>query len=93
MASAVKTYSHLVTFAEYRMENDDPLQQALYSDLFRNLTEIEPEGETQARMVVYSVLSSLLKEGMDLVKDERYGDAFHAEVREILAIVAHYKDD
>lgn len=93
MTGAIKTYSHLVTFAEYRKENDDPLQQAVYSDLLRALIEIEPEGETQARMVVYSVLSSLLKEGMDLVKDERYGDAFHAEVREILAIVAHYKDE
>ena len=93
MVNAVKTYSHLVTFAEYRKENDDLLQQAIYSDLLRALKEIEPEGETQARMVVYSVLSSLLKEGMDLVKDERFGDAFHAEVREILAIVAHYKDD
>ena len=93
MTSAIKTYSHLVTFAEYRKENDDPLQRAIYSDLFRILTEIEPEGETQARMVVYSTLSSLLKEGMDLVTDERFGDAFHAEVREILAIVAHYKDE
>lgn len=93
MTSAIKTYSHLVTFAEYRKENDDPLQQAIYSDLLRALSEIEPEDETQARMVVYSVLSSLLKEGMDLVKDYRFGDGFHAEVREILAIVAHYKDE
>lgn len=93
MPNAIKTYSHLVTFAEYRKENDDPLQKAIYSDLFRILTEIEPEGETQARMVVYSVLSSFLKEGMDFAKDERFGDAFHAEVREILAIVAHYKDE
>lgn len=93
MENAIKTYSHLVTFAEYRKENDDPLQQAIYSDLFRILTEIEPEGETQARMVVYSTLSSFLKEGMDFVKDDRFGEAFHAEVREILAIVAHYKDE
>lgn len=93
MTSAIKTYSHLVTFAEYRKENDNPLQQALYSDLFRILTEIEPEGEAHARLVVYSALSSLLKEGMGFVKYERYGDAFHSEVLEILAIVAHYKDE
>lgn len=92
MTNGLRLYEHLLTFSEYREQNDNPLQQAVYSDMVRNLSEANPKSDAEAVVVVYRLLSSLLDVAASVPEDFEYYSQLHEEIQEILAIVAHYKD-
>lgn len=87
----LRLYEHLKTFSEYRSQNESKLQQALYSDMLRNLSGEPPKTDTEATSEVYLLVASLLELSAKLNDDEEFYEELHEEIREILAIVAHYK--
>lgn len=86
----LRLYEHLKTFSEYRSQNESELQQALYSDMLTNLSGEPPKTDAEATSVIYLLVSSLLELVAKVSEVEDFYEEIHAEIREILAIVAHY---
>lgn len=90
MANGIKLYEQLLTFSVYRQENDNELQQALYTDLTDILKRNPPNTDEEAVAHIYAVLSTILKFASTVPSTNDNYDQLHEEMRELLAMTAHY---
>ena len=84
-------YERLLSFAEYRKENGNELQQAMYSDLADYLSGISPENDRAALRSVMRItyeLTEMYVAGERELETSGWRNEYTAELKEIYAIIA-----
>src|SRR5699024_6987656 len=84
-------YERLLSFAEYRTENCNEMQQAVYSDLVDYLSGISPDNDRAALRSVMRIayeLTEMYVAGERELETAGSRIDFIAELKEIYAIIA-----
>lgn len=84
-------YERLLSFAEYRKENGNELQRAMYSDLADYLSGISPENDRAALRSVMRMtyeLTEMYVAGERELETAGWRNEYTAELKEIYAIIA-----
>ena len=84
-------YERLLSFAEYRKENGNKMQQAVYSDLVDYLSGISPDNDRAALrsvMLIIYELTELYVAGEREIETAGWCHEYIAELKEIYAIIA-----
>ena len=84
-------YERLLSFAEYRKENGNKLQQAIYSDLVSYLSGKSPGNDREALLSVMRItyeLTEMYVAGERELETAGWRIDFIAELKEIYAIIA-----
>ena len=84
-------YERLMSFAEYRKENGNELQQAVYSDIVTYLSGISPENDREALRSVMRIayeLTEMYVAGERELETAGWHNEYIAELKEIYAIIA-----
>ena len=84
-------YERLLSFAEYRKEKGNEMQQAIYSDLVKYLSGISPDNDRSAlrsvMRITYELTEMYVAEERDLEKAGCRSE-YIDELKEIYAIIA-----
>ena len=84
-------YERLLSFAEYRKEKGNEMQQAMYSDLVNYLSGISPDNDRAALRSVMRItyeLTELYVAGEREIETAGWCHEYIAELKEIYAIIA-----
>ena len=84
-------YERLMSFAEYRKENGNEMQQAVYSDLVDYLSGISPDNDREALQSVMRItyeLTELYVAGEREIEKAGWRNEYIDELKEIYAIIA-----
>ena len=84
-------YERLLSFAEYRKESGNKMQQAVYSDLVDYLSGISPDSDREALRYVMRItyeLTELYVAGEREIETAGWCNEYIAELKEIYAIIA-----
>lgn len=84
-------YEQLLSFAEYRKENGNEMQQALYSDLVTYLSGKSPGNDREAIRSVMRItyeLTEMYVSGESKLETAGWRNEYIAELKEVYAIIA-----
>ena len=84
-------YERLLSFAEYRKERGNEMQQAIYSDLVDYLSGISPDNDREALLYVMRItyeLTEMYVAGERELETAGWHNEYIAELKEIYAIIA-----
>ena len=84
-------YERLLSFAEYRKERGNEMQQAMYSDLVDYLSGISPDSDRTALRSVMRItyeLTELYVAGEREIETAGWRNEYIDELKEIYAIIA-----
>ena len=84
-------YERLLSFAEYRKERGNEMQQAIYSDLVDYLSGISPDNDREALLSVMRItyeLTEMYVAGERELETAGCHNEYIAELKEIYAIIA-----
>ena len=84
-------YERLLSFAEYRKEKGNEMQQAMYSDLVDYLSGISPDSDRVALRYVMRItyeLTEMYVAGEREIETAGWCNEYIAELKEIYAIIA-----
>ena len=84
-------YERLLSFAEYRKERGNEMQQAMYSDLVEYLSGISPDNDQSALRSVMRItyeLTELYVAGEREIETAGWCNEYIDELKEIYAIIA-----
>lgn len=87
-------YERLLSFAEYRKENGTEMQEAVYTDLVKYLSENSPDNDRKALhsvMKISNELTEIYAVGERELDAKGWREDFAAELKEIFAIIAMTK--
>lgn len=84
-------YERLLSFAEYRKENGNKLQQAMYSDIVSYLSGKSPGNDREALLSVMRItyeLTEMYVAGESELETAGWCNEYIDELKEIYAIIA-----
>lgn len=84
-------YERLLSFAEYRKENGNKMQKAMYSDLVEYLSGKSPGSDREALRSVMRIayeLTEMYVAGERELETAGWRNEYIAEIKEIYAIIA-----
>ena len=84
-------YERLLSFAEYRKERGNEMQQAIYSDLVDYLSGISPDNDREALLYVMRItyeLTEMYVAGERELETAGWHNEYISELKEIYAIIA-----
>lgn len=84
-------YERLLSFAEYRKERGNEMQQAIYSDLVDYLSGISPDNDREALLSVMRItyeLTEMYVAGERELETAGWCNEYIDELKEIYAIIA-----
>ena len=87
----VLIYERLLSFAEYRKENGNELQQAIYTDVLKYLSGTVPDNDREALLSVMRItyeLTEMYVAGERELETAGWHNEYISELKEIYAIIA-----